>query len=270
MVLDKRVAGIQHVRAALYMPLVPLQYMVSWPVQLIDKLGNTISTHDALVKENLALQSDLLLLKSQVQRLLAIESENNQLKALMRSSTQVQGKVLIAELLAVDSDPFIHQIILNKGNKDGVFIGQPVLDATGVTGQVIQVGPLSSRVLLINDTHSGIPVQNARNGLRAIALGDSYSGLLHLANVPQTTDIKVGDVLITSGLGMRYPEGYPVGEVISIIRDPGLQFASIIVQPKAHLDRSREVLLVWPNQKPVSIKVEAAKEVLNPPIKRSA
>lgn len=249
MIVDQRGSSVQQLRAALSMPLSLMQYAVSWPVQIIDKMGNVVSTHDALVRENLNLKSDELLLKAQVQRLLAIESENNQLKALLRSSAQVRGKVLIAQLLAVDTDPFVNQVVLDKGARDGVFVGQPVLDANGVMGKIIQVGPVTSRVLLVNDTHSGVPVQNTRNGIRAIVVGDSYTGKLRLMNVPQTVDIKVGDMLITSGLGENYPAGYPVGQVISVVRDPGFQFSDIVVQPNAHPDRSRQVLLVWPNQK---------------------
>lgn len=248
MVLDKRAGTFEQVRTALSVPIVPLQYIVSWPMQMIDKLGTTVSTHDALVRENVNLKAEQLLLKAQVQRLLAIESENNQLKALMRSSTQVQGKVAVAQLMAIDTDPFVNQVILDKGSRDNLFIGQAVLDANGVMGQIIQVGPVTSRVLLINDPHSGVPVQVARNGMRAIAMGDSYTGKLRLVNVSQTADIKVGDVLMTSGLGEHYPAGYPVGQVISVVKDPGLQFTTITVEPGAHLDRSREVLLVWPNR----------------------
>ena len=246
MILDKRVAAVSQVRAALSIPLAPLQLVVSWPIKLIDTLGNVISSHDALVKENIDLKAEQLLLKAQVQRLLAIESENNQLRALMRSSTQMKGKVLIAQLLAVNSDPFVNQVVLNKGSRDGVFVGQPVLDSNGVMGQIIQVSLLTSRVLLVNDAHSGVPVQVARNGIRAIAMGDTYSGKLRLANVPQTADIRVGDVLVTSGLGEHYPEGYPVGQVAAVVKDPGLQFSVIMLEPSAHLDRSREVLLLWP------------------------
>ena len=246
MVVDKRVDTSGQVRAALSMPLAPLQYFVSWPTQIVGDLRTVLSTHEALVKENFALKAEQLLLRAQVQRLLAIESENNQLKTLMRSSTQVQGKILIAQLLAVDSDPFVNQVILDKGSRDDLYIGQPVLDANGVMGKVIQIGSLTSRVLLINDSHSGVPVQVARNGVRSIAVGDSYTGKLKLANVPQTADIKAGDVLMTSGLGEHYPAGYPVGKVISVVKDPGLQFMTILVDPSAHLDRSREVLLVWP------------------------
>lgn len=246
MVLDKHVAAITQIRAVLSVPLTSLQYAVSWPIELFDKLHDTISTHDSLVQENLDLKAEQLKLRAQVQRLLAIELENSQLKALMRSSTQLQGKVVVAQLLAVSADPFLKQVVLDKGSHDNVFVGQPVLDANGVMGQVIQVDPLTSRILLINDVHSGLSVQVARNGVRAIAVGDAYSGKLRLLNVPQTADIRSGDVLITSGLGEHFPEGYPVGQVTTVTRDPGLQFATIAVDAAAHLDRSRGVLLVWP------------------------
>jgi rod shape-determining protein MreC len=246
MILDKHGKGTVQLRAALSMPLVPLQYMVSYPIQFIDKLSNLASTHDALIKENLDLKAAQLLLKAQVQRLSAIETENNQLKALTSTSSKIQGKVLIAQILAVDSDPFVNQVSLDKGSYEGVYVGQPVLDANGLMGQIIQVGPLTSRVLLVNDPHNGVPVLNTRNGVRAIAAGDSYTRKLHLLNVPQTADIKAGDMLVTSGLGENFPEGYPVGKVNSVVKDPGLQFSTIIVEPSAHIDRSREVLLVWP------------------------
>jgi rod shape-determining protein MreC len=246
MILDKRVAGTAQLRAALSLPLAPVQYLVSYPIHLVGKLSNLATTHDSLVKENLDLKAEQLLLRAQVQRLLALESENNQLKALLSTSAKVQGKVLIAQIMAVDSEPFLNQVTLNKGSQEGVYIGQPVLDASGVMGQVIQVGPLNSKVLLVNDSHSGVPVNNMRNGIRAIAVGDNYSGNLRLVNVPQTVDMKAGDVLVTSGLGEHYPEGYPLGKVVSVSKDPGLQFASIVVEPSAHLNRSRQVLLVWP------------------------
>ncbi len=248
MILDQRGIGVQRVRATLSIPLSFLEYIVSWPIHTFDQFGNVLSTHVGLAKENRELKAEQLLMKVQVQRLLAIELENTQLKALMHSSTQIRGKVLMAQLLAIDSDPFVSQAVLDKGSRDGVFVGQPVLDADGVMGKIIQAGPITSRVLLINDTHSGVPVQNVRNGVRAIAMGDSYSRKLHLVNVPQTVDINNGDVFVTSGLGDHYPAGYPVGKVISIKRDPGLEFAAIDVEANAHSDRSRQVLLVWPNQ----------------------
>jgi rod shape-determining protein MreC len=264
MILDKRAAGTAQLRAALSTPLAPIQYMVSYPIQLIDRLSNLASTHDSLVQENLDLKAEQLLLKAQVQRLIAIESENNQLKALLSTSTTVQGKVLIAQIMAVDAEPFIYQLTLNKGSQEGVFVGQPVLDANGVMGQVIQVGPLNSKVLLINDAHSGVPVQNTRNDVRAIAVGDNYSGKVRLVNVPQTADIKAGDMLVTSGLGENFPEGYPLGKVVSVNKDPGMQFSTILVEPSARLDRSRQVLLVWPAKESFAKPVAHPVATVNP------
>lgn len=245
MVMDKRLESFASIRAALSLPLAPLQYVVSWPTQFIDTVKSAVSTHDDLVNENLRLKADQLLLRAQLQRLMAIESENDYLKALLQSSKQVKGKTLIAELLAVNFEPYMHQVIVNKGTRDSVYVGQPVLDANGVMGQVVQVGPITSRILLINDPHSGIAVQNARNGMRAVAVGDSYSGKLRLLYVAKTADIQVGDVFITSGLGDHYPEGYPVGKVLSVSADPANQFAQVYLQPSAHLDSSRQVLLIW-------------------------
>lgn len=254
MVFDTRIAAVARVRAILAIGLLPLQYAVSEPIQFFQKLNLMISSHNNLVKENQELKKQQLLLKIQIQRLAAIESENNQLKALMHSSAQVQGKVLIAQLLSVDTDPFIHQMVLDKGSRDGVFVGQPVLDSGGVLGKIIQVGPVTSRVLVINDPHSGLPVQVMRNGLRAIAMGDSFTGKLRVVNVTQTTDIRKGDVLVTSGLGDNFPEGYRVGVISSVVRDPGLQFATITVEPSARLDRAKQVVLVWPNRPVNNVK----------------
>lgn len=245
MIVDKRMESFASIRAALSLPLAPFQYAISWPIQFIDNFKSILSSHDSLIKENLKLKADQLLMHSQLQRLIAIESENNYLKALLQSARQIKGKILIGELLAVDSEPFVNQVILNKGTRDNVYVGQPVLDANGVMGQVVQVGPLTSRVLLINDPHSGIAVQNARSGVRAIATGDSYSGKMRLMYVPKTADIHENDIFLTSGLGGHYPEGYPVGKVTSIAKDPANQFAAIHLEPSAHLDSSRQILLVW-------------------------
>lgn len=245
MVMDRRWESFATVRASLTLPIAPIQYIVNLPTRLIDNLQVVLSTHDDLVKQNLKLKSDELLLRSQLQRLVAIESENNYLKSLLQSSHRVKGKTLIAELLAVASEPFINQVIVDKGSRDGVYVGQPVLDATGVMGQVIQVGPISSRILLVNDPHSGVAVQNTRNGFRAIAVGEGYTSKLHLRYVTKTADIRVGDVFTTSGLGNTYPEGYPVGKVIAVNNDPSHQFADIVLQPSARINSSRQVLLIW-------------------------
>lgn len=245
MVLDKQVAGFASVRAAMTLPVAPLQYIVNWPTQIIDTLKSVLSSHDELIRENLKLKSDQLLLQSKLQRLIAIESENNYLKKLIQSSKQVKGKTLIAELMGVASTPFASQVTIDKGTRDGVYVGQPVLDANGVMGQVIEVGPITSRVILVNDHQSGMSVQNARNGMRAVALGDGMSGKLRLKYVSKTADVKPGDLFLTSGFGDHYPEGYPVGKVVLIKNIPTNQFNEVYLEPSARLESSRQVLLIW-------------------------
>lgn len=153
--------------------------------------------------------------------------------------------MLIAELVAVEQDPFRQQVLINKGKTSGLFVGQPVVDANAVVGQVTHINPFSASVLLITDAAHALPVQVHRNGLRTIALGTGLINRLELPHLPNNADIKVGDLLTTSGMGGSFPPGYPVAEVIDVRREPGQPFASVIAQTTAHLDRIREVLLVW-------------------------
>ena len=243
--MDKHVASFNSYRSALSIPAAPLQYAVSLPTDIIDNVSLVVSSHKNLITENAKLRAEQLMLRTRLQRVAAIESENNYLKSLLQSSRKVTGKTLIAELLAVATEPFIKQFTLDKGSRDGVYVGQPVLDANGVMGQVIAAGLLTSSVLLINDSRSGIAVQNVRSGTRAVAIGDNYSDRLRLMYVAKTADIRIGDIFLTSGLGDHYPEGYPVGRVVLVTKDPTHQFAEIYLQPLAHLDTSRQVLLIW-------------------------
>ena len=155
-------------------------------------------------------------------------------------------KTRVAEILAVESDLFLQELVLDKGTRDGIYIGQTVLDAQGIMGQVIQANALTSRMLLITDTRSGVPIQIVRNGVRGIVVGNGRQGDLSLINLPVTTDVQVGDVLVSSSLGARYPAGYPVGTVSAVLHEPGERFATITVKPSAHVDRSQPVILVWP------------------------
>lgn len=245
MVMDKRLSSFTKVRAALTIPVVPFQYIVNMPARLIDNVSYAISSHDGLVAENRSLQKEQLILRTQLQRLVALENENNYLRTLLQSAHKAKGRTLIAELMAIDSEPFVHQVTLDKGKRDDVYVGQPVLDADGVMGQIIDVTPFTSRVLLINDAHSGVSVQNVRSGIRSVVAGDNYSDKLRLLFVPKTADVRIGDLFLTSGLGDHYPEGYPVGKVVDVQRDPARQFADVYLQPSAHLDTSRQVLLIW-------------------------
>ena len=167
------------------------------------------------------------------------------LRELLNSAALVDEQVLVGELIGVDPNPFTHRILIDKGSRDGVTLGQPVLDARGLMGQVVEVMPYTARVLLLTDTTHSIPVQINRNGLRAIAVGTGNPERLELRHVADTADIKEGDLLVSSGLGQRFPAGYPVAVVKEVIHDSGQPFAVVRAVPTAALNRSRYLLLVF-------------------------
>ena len=175
-----------------------------------------------------------------------LERENLRLRELLGSSFRLPERVLIAELLRVDSDLFSQHVVINKGESDAVFEGQPVLDSNGVMGQVMTVSQFSSRVILVTDPSHGTPVQVNRNGLRSVARGRGLNKFLQLEYLPYNSDIRAGDLLVTSGLGGRFPAGYPVGTVISVKESSGQNFSEVTVEPTASIETSREVLLVLP------------------------
>jgi rod shape-determining protein MreC len=170
------------------------------------------------------------------------------LRALQEASQAVQGRVMTAEIINVSNDPGSRRVLINRGAHNGVIEGQALLDAHGLMGQVVEVLPFTSWVLLITDSRHGTPVQVNRNGERAIARGSRGDAPgLELEYVPDTADIQVGDLLVSSGLGQRFPKDYPVAEVISVIHDPGQPFALIRAHPLAQMDRTRHVMLVIPD-----------------------
>lgn len=220
-----------------------------WISDLPSRLGNwgkeNLLSRSGLLDENARLAGKALLLEARVQQMAALRAENVRLRALLNSSALVQDDVLVAELIGISPDPARHLVILNKGSADGVYKGQPLIDAEGLMGQVVEVAASSSRVLLITDATHAIPVQVNRNGIRAIAEGVGRLDSLELRHVASTEDIEVGDLLVSSGLGGRFPVGYPVAVVTEVLRDPGQTFARVKAVPSAALNRSRHVLLVF-------------------------
>lgn len=220
-----------------------------WIADIPNKLGSwsdsTFVTRETLQSENERLQAESLLLKAKVQKLASLEAENVRLRELLNSSSLVEETVLVAELVSINPDPLKHQVVVNKGSKDGVYVGQPVIDASGLTGQIIEVGTNLSQVLLITDATHALPVQVNRNGVRSIAEGVGLLHELRLRYVAATTDIREGDLLVSSGLGERFPVGYPVAVVTEVTVDPGQPFAIVTAKPSAQLNRSRHVLLVF-------------------------
>lgn len=256
MLLDQRAVFFKKLRADLSLVVLPIQYLVNAPIKTVRWVVIGVSSQQQLLADNARLRAHEFLLESRLQKLLALERENAQLRQLLKSTSHVGGQVIVAQLLAVDLDPNLQQILLDKGSRDHVYEGQPVLDPYGVMGQVVRLGPLTSKIMLITDPKSAVPVQDYRNGVRAIAMGLGSSGRLSLINVPNTSQIKTGDLFVSSGLGLRYPVGYPVGKVTFLAHTSGKRFATILLQPSARLDRAQQVLMVWPSTAPLKQVVQ--------------
>lgn len=242
-------------RAWLSLALSPLVTLATSPHYFRD-LDEQFRSHEQLIDENRKLKRALFDLRTRQLRFQALEAENRRLRTLLASAATLKQRVLIGEVLEASQGPYQQQILINRGSESGVYQGQVVVDAWGVMGQVTRVAPTTSTVLLITDPDSGLPVEINRTGLQTIAVGRGVGRALVLPYLPGNADVRVGDVLVTSGLDGRFPPGYPVGTIQSLRHPPGESFMEAIARPAAHLDRGRQVLLVWnPNHgklKPLS------------------
>jgi len=247
--IGQRLDFMAPVRTQLSLVAAPFYWVVDVPSRVVGQFSDVISSRRELMADNERLRAESLILNAKLQKYIELRAENVRLRELMNSAERLNDTVVVAEVVAVASDPNRHQLVVDKGSRDGAFVGQPVIDATGLLGQITEVGLLQSRVLLITDSAHALPVRVSRNGLRAIAEGTGLIDELALTHVAATTDIQVGDLLVSSGLGGRFPGGYPVGEVIEVSIDPGQPFAEVRARPMAKLDRSRNVLLVFSEQK---------------------
>ncbi len=217
--------------------------LAAGPARLIDAVGEYFQSRERLRQDNQRLLQENLVLQGRTQRLAGVLSENARYRALLNSAELIQNDIMVAEVLSVVADPAHHMLVLDKGAKDGVFIGQPMLGAEGLLGQVTLVGEQTSRAILISDASHAVPVQVMRNGVRALAEGTGSVQELLIRHLAATTDIEVGDVLVTSGLGGRFPPNYPVAKVVEINLRPEAAFALVRATPLASLDRGRHVLL---------------------------
>lgn len=245
MVVDARFDTLKPVRSQLGLALTPFYWLADLPVRAWNTATQQLTSTSELMAENERLKAEALLMQRRLQKLAMLTEQNVRLRELLNSAALVDDRVLVAELIGLDPNPFTHRLLIDKGEKDGVFLGQPVLDASGLMGQVVEVMPYAARVLLITDVTHSIPVQVNRNGLRAIAVGTGDPDYLELRHVADTADIKEGDLLVSSGLGQRFPSGYPVAQVKEVVRDSGQPFAIVRATPTAMLNRSRYLLLVF-------------------------
>lgn len=267
MFADSRFDYLSNVRYYASMIVTPIHYIASLPGRAMDGTLGLFQSRNDLLEENARLQNQLLLQQYELQKLAHLTAENRRLNELLKASSIVDEVVVRVQLIGESPDPFVKRILINKGSSEGVYTGQPVLDADGLMGQVVEVGLLTSWVLLISDPQHSTPVQINRNGIRAIASGTRDS-LHHLSlnNIPNTADVRVGDVLVTSGLGQRFPAGYRVGVISSVVHDSGKPFADVLVEPSARIDRSRNLLLVFEERFP---KAPTAEDSLPEPAPES-
>lgn len=248
MITDYHFQSIGEIRRGFSMMVSPLQFAVDYPMRLLEWVHSLFSSKKALIDDNMRLRYQQTILEAQLQRLLSLRQENLQLKALLSTSKAANARTMAAQILAVDASRSRQIVVLDKGSRNGIYVGQPVLDAKGIMGQVIDVGIMTSTVLLVSDAKCAVPVRNDRTGEHAILVGTNNLSHLSLINLPKTSSIAVGDLLVTSGLGRRYPEGYPVGRVIQVNNTSGDDFIKVSVSPIALLNRSRLVLLIWPEE----------------------
>lgn len=245
MVADHRNNYLDQVRNTLSAGVYPLQWLVDAPFRASRWMNESVTDRDQLRAENTRLATALRDAQVKLQKFEALTTENQRLRELGDAADDVASRRLIAQIMRVDLDPLRHRVLLNKGQSDGVFKGQPILDAHGVFGQITQVGRHTSEALMISDPEHAIPVRVNRSGLRTIASGTGNLNKLELPFLTGEADIKVGDLLIASGLGGVFPAGYPVGTVSKVERNPAETFATVEAKPLARLDSDYEVVLIW-------------------------
>ena len=247
MAMDQRGQYVPRIRAALAYAVEPVYHFVELPVSTLRGMRTYGRSFDSVVAENEAQKQALLTLEGEMQRLATLEEENARLRALLDATEGREYQFRYAELVQVNLDPFAHLVIIDRGGDEDVFVSQAVIDGSGVMGQVESVQWHQSTVRLISDPDHALPVQILRTGQRSVAFGSGDPTRLLLPNLPLQSDLRIGDMLVTSGLGDRFPAGFPAAVVESIDRDPGSAFASVVARPLAALDRGREVLLVLPH-----------------------
>jgi len=264
MFLDHREHHLEALRNALAVAVYPVRLAVDLPSRGLSWLAESVSSRSRLLDENRRLREERLEFLARLQRMEAVQAENTRLRALLDSAPRVSDRILVANILSVDLDPFQHRLVIDKGSSDGAYVGQAMLDAGGIVGQITRVEPWSSEAILISDPSHATPVEVNRNGLRTIALGTGDSSHINLPFLPNNADIRVGDLLVSSGLGGAFPPGYPVARVESIDRLPGEPFARVIAEPTGSLNREREVLLVWNRSARDDVATDADQPIEDP------
>jgi len=260
LVLDARFRYTEGLRGVIALAVHPLQTLATVPAALAERVTGYFGSQAQLRQENIELRAKLLSNSQRAQRYEAAEAETVQLRQLIGAAERLPVKATAAEVLYNGRDPYSRKVVIDKGSQAGVNAGSPVVDATGVVGQVTRAHTLSSEVTLLTDKEQAIPVQVVRNGLRAIAFGAGSSGMLELRFMAANAEIQNGDRLVTSGIDGTYPPGLPVATVARIERDAAYAFARIVCQPAAGVESGGYVLVLATEAKRAVYPEEASPE----------
>ncbi len=233
------------VRAMVHQAFNPIYAIANYPVLSGEWFRQQVKSEEQLRRENTAMNAELLQARVRLQKLADLSAENTRLRGLLNTPLIIDGRMLISEIIGTDTDPLRQILVINKGSSDQVKLGQTILDDKGIMGQVINVYPHSSRVMLLSDKEHAISVRIERTGVRGIVSGTGDSTRLSMQYVPNTADIKLGDRLISSGLGEQFPAGYQVGTVSRIQRHGSGEFATIDIRPAAQLQGGHHVVLLF-------------------------
>ena len=244
MVLDHRGGWLNQSRQQASMLVQPLWMLAGMPGRLVGRLYDDAGTMSQLSAENRRLRNQMLVDQARMARMRTVADDNTRLRGLLDAAERGRLDVQLAPILDVDLDPSRQRLVLNAGSGDGLRVGQSVIDAGGLVGQVIAITPMHATVLLLTDPSHAVPVAVARTGVRLVAYGEGRSDELRLPSIPLSSDVRVGDQLVTSGLGERFPAGFPVGTITELQPDDSRAFLVGAVRPAAQLDRGRDVLLL--------------------------
>jgi rod shape-determining protein MreC len=244
MAMDQRGHYVPKIRNLADHLIEPVYHVVDWPVRALRNVYGQFQSRRSMRHENKRLREQLLAQQGDLQRMETLVEENRRLRALIEGAEGQAFEFQFAELVRVDLDPFSHRVMVDRGADDGVEPGQAVIDGAGVMGQVEEVHAHFSAIRLISDPNHALPVQINRTGLRTVVFGSGETGTLNMPSVPRQADVREGDLVVTSGLGDRFPGGYPVATIYRVSRPEGETFAQIEARPLAALARGREVLLI--------------------------
>ncbi|MGZ5031698.1 MAG: rod shape-determining protein MreC [Usitatibacter sp.] len=244
MIADHRFHALETVRLSLSVMAYPLQQLAAMPSQALGRIADYFASQDRLLRENQDLKAKVLEQSAAAQEARLLRAEQEHLLAMSPGKSRYADRGTLAEVLYTARNPFVRKVIVDKGLTQGIQAGMPVIDDSGVVGQVTNVGTFTSEVTLVTEKDQSVPVMLVRNGLRAIAVGSGKDGSIDVPFMPVSADIQNGDIFVTSGIDATYPPGLLVAQVTSVEKNAAYVFAKIVAKPAAGVENHRYVMVL--------------------------